>query len=212
VRGECVGALAALWTGAPEKWMIAAEEKSLRKLSDEHTAYFAGLMRDMTQPPAVQYRAARVLVRDDPGKWLDTVMGAFYRMMQTGAEGIKALYPEFYGGVFHDVIYVLPGHLDHVMEWVLAQAQHPDAAIRQQIRFALDELERAGQPVTQMIPVMADLLCDPSPDVRRSAVGFFYNKPYATQVAETLEDINRHDPSLSVRTIAGHALRFLSSE
>lgn len=139
-------------------------------------------------------------------------MNTFYRLMETNADAGKTLCHKTYSDLFYDVIYALPGHLDRVLEWVLAQAQHPDAVVRKQIHYALDKLESAGQPVERMIPVMADLLRDPSPDVRDSAVGFFSNTPYASQVAEVLKDMSIHDPSWTVRTAASRALRSLSAE
>jgi catechol 2,3-dioxygenase-like lactoylglutathione lyase family enzyme len=207
VRTECVGALAALWTGAPERWMIAAEEKSPRKLSEEQTAYFGELMRDAAQPPAVRYRAARALLRDDPGMWLDTALQLLDRLMRHDVEVIRSLSDDWVGGVFHDLIEILPEHLDQVLEWTVAQAQHSSADVRQQVSSALTRLVQSGQPVERVIPVVVTLMRDPSPDVRQSAVGFFYNKPYAAHATGVLQALAAHDPSLTVRTVAGHTLR-----
>lgn len=200
VRAKCVRALAALWKNA-------RDEDASVKLTDNQTAYIAGLMRDPAQPMAVQFRTACILVKDDANIWLDEALALFYRMMESDEPSLNSLSIVWFGSVYLDVITALSAHPEQALNWVIAQAKHPNPKIRQHVTQGFERLIGMGQSVTRMIPVVAALMRDPSPDVRQSAVGFFYMKPYAHEVIDTLQDLAEHDPSLDIRVVARNILK-----
>jgi catechol 2,3-dioxygenase-like lactoylglutathione lyase family enzyme len=197
VRAKCVEGLAKLWTG------IASE-----KLSDEQVNYFAALMRDRWQPSAVQSQAAAVLLKDNPQHWTDEVLALFYRLMQTDEAALENLEGHELRSIFYTITGALYPYPEKEVEWVLAQAQHLHAEIRACVSFSLEQLVNfRQQPVSLVLPTMMNLLRDPSPDVRRSAVGFFYRRNQTDDVVKVLKDLAANDPSVMVRAVARHALK-----
>jgi HEAT repeat protein len=199
VQATCVQTLATLWTATED-------QEQTREFSEAQTAYLARLMRDSAHPLAAQFKAACVLVRNNPDIWLDEVVAFFKQVMGRSKAELKSLRPYWLGGIISDVVEALSTRPDQALEWVIAQAQHPDPAIREYIPFTLERLLAAGPFLERMIPTVAALLRDPSPDVRQTAVGFFYFKPHAHKVIDILRDLAANDPSLTVRVVARNTL------
>jgi hypothetical protein len=202
VRAACLRTLFALWAGE-------VSNEVLDTLSVEQVDLFAALLRDPDQAMEVKYQAATALIKANSDLWLDEGLSIFYRMMQHDAYLSKMVSDGWVTSIFYSVVQTLADYPEKALEWVAAQAEHPMAEVREHVATAFNQMRQTTRLESAMLPTMKLLLRDTSPDVRQSAVGFFYFNPQAHEVVDMLEAIAANDPSLQIRTVARNTLNML---
>lgn len=206
VRVECINSLYELWTASLNHTIPA------RKLSAEQANYFLSLMRDAAQPPAVHFQAAYILAKNESDVWWKVSLETFYKVMAN----VEAIASDSYlNSKWLNVTWVLADFPQELCDWLIEQAKHPDIEVRGRVAFSLRMLlddNSSTLSVSDMLPVVVNLMRDPSPDVRDNALGFFYDKAYGRDVIDIIRDIAANDTSLAVRIVARNVIDSIPPE
>jgi catechol 2,3-dioxygenase-like lactoylglutathione lyase family enzyme/HEAT repeat protein len=197
-RATWLQTLSKLWTTTEPEMQFSADQ----------TSYLVRIMRDAEQPETLHFHAACILAERDP-LWIDEALEVFNRVMLLPRERLASFEPYGVSSIFFQIEEALRAFPTRIILWLLSQAQHPDWRVRQRVIDSLRSSADRGQPTDQMIFMLKRLLHDPSPDVRHSAVGFFYSKREAREVIEELREIAANDISLTVRTVARNTLSWI---
>lgn len=190
-------------------WMAPELGGSTRQFTQDQTAYLAGLMRDLSQPTVVQFRAAFILLGVDSTTWIEEVMPVFYRTMTVSETEAERLERESGGNFFYDLLKLLKPYPKHALAWVSAQAHHMSPVIRKKVP-SLAKYTNSGQPDTRLLTALTALLRDPSPEVRIRTIHFFNHQKntFTPEVKEVMHDLAANDPSMMIRVAAKGAIQF----
>lgn len=199
VSGELVNSLKVLW-------QTNASDKSLSEVQQN---YLVAIMQDQSRPIAARYRAADVLVKEYPNKWIDTVMPIFHEMMQADGEIIFELSYKrlrWIVNIFYDVTCTLSDFPDRTFDWLLAQVNHPNAELRAGL---IGHIASRATPerCAQIITIVQQYLVDSDPNVRQSTIWAIQkNLLDIDEFTDRLHSIVENDPSWMIRILAKELL------